>query len=190
MGREQNPPVHTISSSQPAQRSLASYSPKADKETTAAIVLMLSRLAVHFYRPDFTEGQAKSMITDMVHDLAGLDMRDLEKGIATYRQTPFPMGKFKPFPDSGTLIRLANVERNHRVDIEGKQPIRPQFGDSRPNMWWCKSPYLWEPHWRESEIPPQWHAAWAANLKAKRAAGVEGWGVADFAGLARKGSAA
>jgi hypothetical protein len=178
--------VHTISSSLPAQRSSASYSPKMDKEKAAQIVLMLSRLAVHFYRPDFTEGQAKSMIQDMVSDLGGLDLRDLDRAIATYRQTPFPMGKFKPFPDSGTLIQLSNVERKHRTDIEDKQPVKAQFGDSRPIRWWSLPPYLWQPHWQESEIPAAEHALWAERLKRKRASGDPHWQQENFAGLARK----
>jgi hypothetical protein len=143
-------------------------------------------LAVHFYRPDFTEAQAKSMITDMVRDLAGLDIRDLERGIAVYRQTPFPLGKFKPFPDSGTLIRLANVERNHRVEIEGKQAVKPQFGESRPIMWWMQPPYLWRSHWREADIPESQRAGFREYLAIKRKAGAEGWGENDFYGLERK----
>src|SRR3954466_2645273 len=69
MGIEQNHRPHTINSSLALQRSSESNSRK-DPQKTATIALLLSRLAVHFYRPDFTEGQARSMIGDMVGDLS------------------------------------------------------------------------------------------------------------------------
>lgn len=116
---------------------------------------MLSKLAVHFYQADFTEGMAISRIKDMVGDLAEFAIPDIEKAIENYRRMPFPPGKFKPFPDSGTLRQLASVERSHKAELEKRGPgrIQPQFGESRPNMWWLQDRRLWRSHWREQEAP-------------------------------------
>jgi hypothetical protein len=61
-----------------------------------------------------------------------------------------------------------------------------EFGDSRPLLWWMQSPYLWKPHWQVCDIPEAHRANFRRRVDAKRAAGVKGWAVADFAGLARK----
>lgn len=93
------------------------------------------------------------MIQDMVRDLADLAIIDVERAIETYRKTPFPMGKFKPFPDSGLLRKLAGDERKHREEVQGAPPVKPEFGESRPHFWWGQRRQWWQPHWRESDIP-------------------------------------
>lgn len=153
MGIEQTDlPLHTINSSMPQRLSSPTNSRK-DPQKTATIALLLSRLAVHFYRPDFTEAQAKSMISDMVGDLADLAVCDIEKAIEAYRKTAFPMGKFKPFPDSGTLRKLAADELKRRAELGMRGRKRTEWDPPRANMWWVQDRPLWQPHWRETEVP-------------------------------------
>ena len=127
--------------------------PKRDMQKAETIILLLSKLAVHYYQADFTELMAKSRIRDMVGDLIEFAIPDVEKAIEGYRRMPFPPGKFKPFPDSGTLRKLASDERKHREDLAKSPPISPQFRESRPIMWWAKPKAHWRESWKEGEVP-------------------------------------
>lgn len=116
---------------------------------------MLARLAAHYYRPDFTEGQARSLIGDYCHDLQEFEVADVLEAVRLYRRDP--ASKF--FPPVGTLRKLAVLsakDRRERFEAEQRGPLKPECGDSRPNMWWCQRRALWKPHWRESEIPTWW----------------------------------
>jgi hypothetical protein len=93
------------------------------------------------------------MIGDMVGDLSDLAICDIEKAIETYRKTAFPMGKFKPFPDSGTLRQLAAAELKHRSEVGSKRALRTEWDPPRPNMWWTQSKQRWNADWQESEVP-------------------------------------
>lgn len=115
------------------------------------MVLMLSKLAVHYYRPDFTEGQARSLISDMVVDLAEFTVGEVEAAILAYRQQAPSPGKAKYFPDSGALRQLASAERKHRREVQAA-PVRALF-PGRPLMWWMRSKNLWHPSWIENDVP-------------------------------------
>lgn len=129
--------------------------PTRDMQKAETIILLLSKLAVHYYQADFTVEIARSRIKDMVGDLMEFAVTEIEKAVETYRRMPFPAGKFKPFPDSGMLRKLAADERGHKAELEKRGPGRivPQFGESRPLMWWLQDRSLWRAHWREAEAP-------------------------------------
>jgi len=115
------------------------------------VVMALSKLAVHYYRPDFTEGQAKSLISDMVGDLGEFSVGEIEAAIAAYRQAPPSAGKAKYFPDSGTLRKLASDERAHRRAVAAA-PVQAVW-PGRPLMWWMRAKQLWHPSWIENDVP-------------------------------------
>lgn len=155
MGNAGNQPA-TITSSLQVQRSSESSiltGIKGDKQKAQTIILLLSRLAVHHYRPEFTEAMSKSIIQDMVGDLVEFTVPDIEKAIETYRRMAFAPGKFKPFPDSGMLRKLANDERRHREDMAKRPALKAQWNGARPSRWWQQPRQIWQPHWRESEVP-------------------------------------
>lgn len=112
--------------------------------------MLLSRLAIHYYRPDFTEGQAKLLIQDYVHDLADFAVCDVEAAIRDYRQQP-TKGKAKYFPDSAQLRELATENAKHRSKMSA--PERKPYHQSRPNAWYLRPRAQWESHWHEDEIP-------------------------------------
>lgn len=146
-------------------------------------------MAVHYYRPDFTEGQARSLIGDMVEDLVEFDIVDVETAITDYRRTPPAPGKSKYFPDSGTLRKLAAESREDRKPAfqsgDGKI-LRPEYADgARPACWWVQAPYLWQPSWSESDIPEDHKAAFRRRLNHHRKIGTEYWGENDFYGYYR-----
>jgi hypothetical protein len=69
---------------------------RMEAQSRATVTMLLSRLAIHYYRPDFTEGQAKCLIQDMLEDLDTFSVREVELAIKTYRQNAenrfFPRG--------------------------------------------------------------------------------------------------
>lgn len=125
---------------------------------------MLIQLSSHYYRPDFTKAQAKSLIDDMVQDLACFQMQEVEVAIRRYRQD----AARKFFPRSADLRELVLADqRERRAGASGKR-VQPQFGESRPLMWWKQERRLWRPQWRENEIPAEWKENYfALKLKAK-----------------------
>lgn len=108
--------------------------------------MMLGKLAVHYYRPDFTEGQARQLILDYLDDLADFPLHVTEKAIRAYRCDPG--SEF--FPKLGRLIELA--KRAER-DAEAPSKPLPALRESRSIRWWSQCKLLWKPHWRESEVP-------------------------------------
>lgn len=139
------------------------------------------RLAIAF-NPNLSPDQAKVFITDYILDLAEFAVTDVEEAIRAYRRDE----KQFTFPKPGLLYKLASLARRDRTQRATAKPIKPQFGDQRPIMWWTQSLWLWKPHWRETEIPNEHFAAYQAVLAKKRAAGIFGWADDDFAGLHRK----
>lgn len=125
--------------------------------------MALARMAIHFYRPDFTEQHAKLLIQDYVTDLSDLDTCDVETAIRTYRQAPPQPGKPKYFPDSATLRQLAVAAAKDRILMS--RPLKP-LTDSRPIMWWLRPQESWKPNWRESDIPQDEMATFQKREKA------------------------
>ena len=116
------------------------------------LTAMLAKLAQHYYRPDFTEGQARQLIRDYLSDLEEFDLRDVEAGITAYRRDP----KAKFFPTVGQLrerVLEAQKDRLVAASYGNAAKATPQFGESRPTRWWQIPKTLWREGWRESEVP-------------------------------------
>jgi hypothetical protein len=139
---------------------------RLDPQKVAALTMLLSRLAVHYFRPDFTEGHAKLLIEDYVQDLAGCSVADVEHAIKVYRTTPAPNGKSKYFPDVATLLQIASQKAQERAARQTAQRALP---DSRPSFWWLQD--HWKPHWQESEIPAEHADAYRKWIARPRATG-------------------
>jgi hypothetical protein len=116
--------------------------------------MLLARLAIHYYRPEFTERHAALMIEDFAIDLADFAVPDIEEAIRCYRQN----GRNKYFPTSGQLRDLAKEIRKDRQDIQAHGSSSfdrrgQEFGETRPSMWWLLRREWWKPHWTENQIP-------------------------------------
>jgi hypothetical protein len=81
-----------------------------------AIILLLGKLALHYWRPDFTPSQAKQLYSDYVQDLASYPLKDIDSAIREYRQ-----GKHRFFPQVGQLISLILGEAR----LEAENPGAP-----------------------------------------------------------------
>lgn len=85
--------------------SLASSRTSGSDETPGkdeAILALLGKLALHYWRPDFTPGQARQVYADYVYDLGPFALSDIASAINKYRQT----GANRFFPASGALIDI------------------------------------------------------------------------------------
>lgn len=127
------------------------------------IAVLLTRLAVHYYRPDFTEGQAKSLIRDMVEDLSMFGIGEIEASIKAYRRN----AENRFFPTSGQLREPILAARKDTRDA-ARISDRP-LSESRPLLWWYLSKRLWKAHWLESDIPQHARPAYEAWKRAKAA---------------------
>lgn len=67
---------------------------KAQKDE--AILLLLAKLAVVYWRPDFTAGQAKQLYSQYLDDLRDFAFQDIADAIEKYRRDP--ENKFYPSP--------------------------------------------------------------------------------------------
>ncbi len=67
-----------------------------------AIIALLGKLALHYWRPDFTPGQARQIYADYVYDLGQFALSDIAAAINRYRQN----GANRFFPSSGALIDI------------------------------------------------------------------------------------
>lgn len=70
------------------------------------VATSLLRLQAHYWRPDFTQAQARELYADYIEDLAELPPDLLDEAIRRYRRDP--SAKF--FPRSGDLLGLINVD--------------------------------------------------------------------------------
>lgn len=111
--------------------------------------MLLMRLAMNYYRPDFTEGQAKLMVKDMVGDLDTYHVNEIDVAIQKYRRDA--SNRF--FPRSGQLIDLIEANRKERRELDRYASKPDTKGKSRPLMWWMKPKTMWDVSWRECEVP-------------------------------------
>lgn len=121
----------------------------ADKQR---VIAMLAGLSSHFWTPDFTPAQAAARFKDYTEDLGGCTVAEIEIAIRDYRLKPKIPGKMKPFPGTDDLLEIVQANRKHRRELDRK-PVKLQFGDSRPILWWMQAKQLWKPHWSESQVP-------------------------------------
>jgi hypothetical protein len=71
----------------------------ASKAKDQTILCMLGRLALHYWRPDFTPEQAKNLYADYVRDLRPYQIGDIRDSIAAHRRRD---AKF--YPRVGELL--------------------------------------------------------------------------------------
>lgn len=165
---DKEPQTVTTSQGQPSpSKALTPTMSNSDKQR---VIAMLVGLSSHFWTPDFTPAQAAARFKDYCDDLGGCTVAEIEIAIRDYRLQPKIPGKMKPFPGTDDLMALVRAQRKHRADMDKLKPARTETGDSRPNMWWCKSKALWAPHWREDEIPARYREQYDI-IKAKQARG-------------------
>lgn len=124
---------------------------------------MLAKLAQHYYRPDFTEGQARQLIRDYVEDLAEFSVSSLDEAVREYRRD----AKSKFFPPVGRLRELAIAADKRNAEALRYAHQRPLPKETRPLMWW-NLPF-WRDHWHESEIPDEHRKEWARRNARKTA---------------------
>lgn len=70
----------------------------------AAVTATLARLALHYWRPDFTDKQAALLISDYIRDLEGYSVIQVERACMVFRKGP----ENKFFPRSGELLAILN----------------------------------------------------------------------------------
>lgn len=94
-----------MTDSLPVRRSTLPIS-KTDQQAVATMkakkAMSLSRLALHFYRPDFSEQHARLLIDDMVRDLKRVTPEDVERACKLWRTNE--ASRF--FPTSGQLLAM------------------------------------------------------------------------------------
>jgi len=66
------------------------------------VAAALSRLALHYWRPDFSPSQVKLLLQDFLHDLQRYSPSDIEYACEAYRRDP--ANKF--FPTPGALLGI------------------------------------------------------------------------------------
>lgn len=161
------PQVHTINSSLLVSRS--SENTKAEPQKETALTMLLMRLAVHYYRADFNQQQATSLIRDMVEDLGNYVVQEVDAAIRAYRLD----AKERYFPRSGQLKAI--IERHHAEGSMGcyGPKLKPEFGDSRPIRWWLLPRQFWQPHWRVGDIPEAEQGPYARWVAARKFASRE-----------------
>lgn len=106
--------------------------PDAEREAIAqkdeAILVLLAKLAVVYWRPDFTAGQAKQLYTQYLDDLRPFGFKDIAAAIETYRQNP--ENKFYPLP--GQLRGI--IATPYSWDPSPKKHLPEKLADSREEM--------------------------------------------------------
>lgn len=69
---------------------------EARAQKDEAILVLLAKLALVYWRPDFTPAQAKQLYGQYLDDLRPFSFRDINDAIEKYRQNP--ESKFYPTP--------------------------------------------------------------------------------------------
>lgn len=149
---DQNLPPHTTTSTlgqfSTSKASALVPTPTLTKAEKGHLSVMLTALASHYWRPDFSPSQAAVMWADFADDLADCTIPEIEVAIREYRRDP--ANKF--FPKSADLRAIVWANRKHRADLEKIGKPVSNF-DSRPIMWWTQPKALWNPNWRENDVP-------------------------------------
>jgi hypothetical protein len=122
--------------------------------TAHAIGIEVARISAHF-RTDLRQGQAELLTKDFIEDLGRFRVPEIQEAFAAYRRDP--ASKFFPRPAHIIAIIEQNRRETSRLSRISDKP--PQFGESRPLMWWMLP--CWQDHWREGEIPEEHRQAWA-----------------------------
>lgn len=78
-----------------------------EAERNKQIAAALSRLALHYWRPDFTPSQAALLIEDFLDDLKDFSVQQVINACAEYRRD----GSNKFFPTPGALMEAVQPDR-------------------------------------------------------------------------------
>jgi hypothetical protein len=95
MDNENNPPTKTLPSVLTSQ-------PEANDAWKRAVGAYLARLALHYWRPDFTAGQAKLLFEDFYSDLRRYPVAEIEGACQSWRRNS--ANRF--FPTPGQLLEV------------------------------------------------------------------------------------
>lgn len=144
----------------PQQRSL---SPRADNEgpDNELKLAHLFRLGQHYWPKDFTKGQAKEFLRDYLEDLSSFNAAEVENACRAWRQN----AENKRYPRSAELILGAREDRKRKA--EASSPVRVAL-ESRPILWHFLPRDLWQPHWKESEVPAEFAGQFTKSAQAPR----------------------
>lgn len=97
----------------------------------ADIAALLAKLALHYWRPNFTDQQAKQLYMDYIGDLKIYPLDVIDQAVGVYRRN----AKNKWFPKSGELIELCEAavkaRRNDRVWLRQRLALPKE--DPRPD---------------------------------------------------------
>ncbi len=80
------------------------------KQKDDAILILLGKLALNYWRPDFTASQARELYSQYLEDLRPWPFQEIVSALKKYRQS----GE-KFFPTSGQLVRLITAVPNWDV---------------------------------------------------------------------------
>lgn len=90
---------------------------RSSAEETKRISATLSRLALHYWRPDFTPAQANLLLGDYLEDLRGKTALEVESACREYR-----LGhENKFFPRSAQLLEIIETQRISPEEIEANK---------------------------------------------------------------------
>ena len=123
--------LHTISSSLPVSRQSKRETvpdrqiSDLERERDKRVVALLGRLALHYYRPDFTEKQAMLLIADMLDDLRDFSIPQIETACRAWRKKP----EATYFPKSGQLIGL--MKESLEASIARRRALAPAYRADR-----------------------------------------------------------
>ena len=73
-----------------------------------AVSATLTRLATHYWRPDFEPNQIKYMMVDYLNDLSAYSPADVEASCVSFRRNP----ENKFYPRIGELLAILNPKRD------------------------------------------------------------------------------
>lgn len=89
--------------------------------TAMEISAHLTKLAMHYWRPDFTPGQMRHLMADYLEDLRGHSPAEIADACARYRRNP----ENKFYPRSGQLLELMKIEPWCRLQTYHAPPALP-----------------------------------------------------------------
>lgn len=154
------PTINSSPEDSPRSKSLLDEkSIKAEYERrAAAIATSISRLALHYWRPDLAERHAKLVVQDFIEDLSEFSTEAVEDACRAYRRDPGS----KHFPKPGELRSLAAEAQTTRFNSTSASTASSRINDLcfRPALWWLHPENHWKTHWKPDDIPEPDRTAW------------------------------
>src|SRR5262245_40849754 len=88
--------LESLRSQRTSAQDVPDYQVTAEAQKDEAILVLLAKLALVYWRPDFTPAQAKQLYSQYLDDLRPYSFADVSEAIEKYRQSPD--SKFYPTP--------------------------------------------------------------------------------------------